>query len=88
MNAEEARQVLIEELEYFKNMAYMDLIDRVGENTAYEKIAPSGSFYQLEISILWDSNPQQAIRIIGSVDDGGFRAFIPLTESILRFPSK
>jgi len=83
MNIEEAQQILAGELQYFKDILYMELIDRVGENTCYEKKAGSCS-YQIEITILWDSTPYEAIRIIGSIDDGGLRAFIPLTESVLK----
>jgi hypothetical protein len=88
MNKEEARQILAQELKFFNDIEYLELTHRVGENRAYEKKAPNGCSYQVEVSIVWDSEPQQVIRIIGSVDDGGLSAFIPLTESILRFPSK
>jgi len=88
MKTAEAQQILTEELEYFKDKSYAELIDRVGENLSYEKEAPDGCSYQLEVLILWDSEPQKAIRIVASIDDGGWRAFFPLTDSILKLPSE
>ncbi len=46
----------------------------------------SGTDYQLELSILWDRHPNGSIRIVGSIDDGGLGAFLPLTDSRLMKP--
>jgi hypothetical protein len=60
---------------------------RVGENEALEVTGPSGRKYQIEYDIVWDHKPPNGdIRIIGSVDDGGLRAFAPLTDSRLVSP--
>lgn len=47
----------------------------------------SGAMYQLEILYLWDSRPGGAVRVMGSIDDGGLRAFVPLTKSVLVGPA-
>jgi len=86
MNTEEAQRILSAELEHYENKSYAELVSQVGENLSYEKIADDGCSYQIEILILWDSKPQNAIRIIGSIDDGGWRAFFPLTDSTLKLP--
>jgi hypothetical protein len=39
--------------------------------------------YQIELNVFWDSKPGGDLRIIGSIDDSGWRAFVPLTESLI-----
>jgi hypothetical protein len=58
----------------------------IGEEFHFEKQGPSGVEYQIEILILWDSTPNGVIRVLGFIDDGGWRAFVPLTDSILKCP--
>jgi len=43
----------------------------------------SGTAYQIEIQFFWDDKPGGTIRVAGSIDDGGIRAFVPLTDSFL-----
>ena len=49
----------------------------------YEVRGVSGATYQIEINFYWDSEPGETIRVMGSIDDGGIRAYSPLTESVL-----
>jgi hypothetical protein len=35
---------------------------------------------------MWDDDYQQNIRVMGAVDDGGWRAFMPLTDSFIMAP--
>ena len=48
--------------------------------------APAGREYQTEVNVLWDDRPGGNIRVIGSIDDGGLRAFAPLTDSFIKAP--
>jgi hypothetical protein len=48
--------------------------------------ARTGVEYQVELTVLWDHKPNAAIRILGSIDDGGLRAFFPLSDSRLVMP--
>jgi hypothetical protein len=52
------------------------LIDR-GHNV--EVRGRSGTEYQVEIEAVWDSEPGGDIRVLGSIDDGRWRACCPLT---------
>jgi hypothetical protein len=36
----------------------------------------------------WDDKRKRNVRVIGSIDDGGIRAFVPLTRSLLISPSE
>lgn len=86
MDNEEALSLLKDFLDEVEAAGYNALSKRVGENDALEIAVSSSKVYQIEYDILWDHKPDGAIRIIGSVDDGGLRAFAPLTESRLVSP--
>jgi hypothetical protein len=86
MNTPEAREIIQNELAVYEKKAYADLVKLIDEEFHFERQGPSGARYQVEIRFLWDSTPNGAIRILGSIDDGGWRAFVPLTDSILKPP--
>ena len=84
MDKEEALSLLKDFLDQLESAGYETLSARVGENDALEVTGPSGKPYQIEYDIVWDHKPPHGdIRILGSVDDGGLRAFAPLTDSRL-----
>jgi hypothetical protein len=87
MDKQEALTLLKNFLDQLVSADYAALSARVGENDALEVTGPSGRQYQIEYDILWDSKPPDGnICIIASVDDGGWRAFVPLTDSRLVSP--
>ena len=88
MNTQEARHLLAEELAAYEEKNYAELVSLIDEEFHFARQGPSGAQYQIEILIMWDSTPNGAIRILGSIDDGGWRAFVPLTDSILKYPIK
>lgn len=45
--------------------------------------APDGTDCQVEINVLWDDGKEGPIRVMLSIDDGGWRAFAPVTESFV-----
>ena len=86
MDRAEASLILRKYLDELESLGYSELSTRVGHDEALERTAPSGLAYQLEVSILWDHQPGGPVRIIGSIDDGGLSAFIPLSEGRLIRP--
>jgi len=38
--------------------------------------------------VFWDGRPGGDIRVLASIDDGGWRAFFPLTETLVVTPSR
>jgi len=42
--------------------------------------------YQIEIQVFWDSWPGGNVRVMGAVDDGGWRAFIPVSRGFIMAP--
>jgi len=86
MNKQEAYSLAIKELEQFEQLKYVDLKTRVGNNYNKEKQAESGVLYQIDTQVFWDSKERKNIRVMVSVDNMGWFAFAPITESILIKP--
>ena len=87
MNKTEAMQIVETELEAFRKKSYHELVDMVdSEPTVGQKLGPTGKDYQFEIMVYWDDKPDGNIRVIGNVDDGGWRAYFPLGTSFIKAP--
>jgi hypothetical protein len=87
MNKAEAREILIRELEDYRNKSYQELIGMINqEPIVYEHITANKAFYVIEIEAYWDDKPNGNVRVAGGIDDGGLRAFVPLTEDFIMSP--
>jgi hypothetical protein len=51
-----------------------------------ERVGESGARYYLDVYAVWEGKRNGAIRVIGAIDDGGWRAFVPLTVAFVREP--
>ena len=88
MDRIETRSILSDHLNHYRLRSYTDLAGWVSEgriDTA-EIVAPSGARYQIEIQFFWDNRPNRNVRVMGAIDDGGERAFFPLTDSFILSP--
>jgi hypothetical protein len=84
MDAVVARELVAQGVAKLEVLSYSDAKALIGrEPRTKEVIARDSKRYQFETQMFWDSKQDGDIRIICSVDDGGIRAFAPLTESIL-----
>lgn len=86
MNPIEAKWLLLRELVHWRRRGYKSLALAVGEAHCFERISPSGAEYQIELQVLWDDHPQGDVRILASIDDGGWRAWWPLSCSTIVAP--
>jgi hypothetical protein len=88
MDAEEARAVLAERLGRYRSRSYAEVAAWVREHRTdtSEAVAPSGKRYQIAVQFFWDDKPSGDVRVSGSIDDGGIRAFVPLTDSFILSP--
>jgi hypothetical protein len=85
MDHQEAIAVLEEELERFRRESYADLVRRIDQDPVVcERAGAGGITYQLEIQCFWDGSSGGDVRVMGSVDDGGWRALVPLTRSFIK----
>jgi hypothetical protein len=87
MDNDEAIRLLEQELAPFRGLSYAALVDKIQESPmAYER-SVGGASYQIEIEVFCH-RPGETIYVIGSVDDGGWRAFSPLTRSFMKSPDE
>jgi hypothetical protein len=87
MNRTEALGVLQGQLQPWRERSWTDLRKEVGQSWRFEVTAESGTWYQGEVQVFWDGEPDGPIRVLASVDDGGWRASVPLTEDFILAPS-
>jgi hypothetical protein len=86
MNKAEAMLILSRELRAFVARPNIKLVELISRPEVKSISTESGVNYQIELNVFWDSQPEKDLRIMGSIDDGGWRAFLPLTESLIMKP--
>jgi hypothetical protein len=87
MDKTEARQLLTAFLEELQQQSYQELQAYLSHPVCIERPGPSGAIYQIEYQAVWDSHPGGDLRLIASIDDGGFlSALLPLTLDVLVSP--
>jgi hypothetical protein len=87
MDHEEAARLLDAELAPFRAETYADLVGRIVQSPSdVERVGPTGTTYPLEVQVLWDARPGGNVRVVGSIDDGGWRAFVPVTRDFIKSP--
>lgn len=87
MDRAEAAALLASHLADFRQRSYAELRALVGVPPSTTEIASaSGTRYQIEVEVFWDAAPEGLIRVRGEIDDGGWRAFVPLCSDFLLAP--
>lgn len=86
MNKEEARSILVDSMERYRKRTYSELRCMIGDVENDNVVGQSRTEYQLEFQVVWDDMPDGDLRVVASIDDGGLRAFMPLTESFIMNP--
>ena len=84
LNHEIANALMNEELIRLRKSSYEELLKFVKMPMNTCLYGPDGKKYQIESQAFWDSKKGGNIRAMVSVDDGGIRAFAPLTTSFAR----
>ena len=88
MDTVAAQRVLDAWLAKLRAISYRELASRIDSVTTDEVTRDSERSWQLEIQVLWDDEPNGNVRVMVSIDDGGLRAFVPMTESFIKSPSE
>jgi hypothetical protein len=87
MDKQEATALIRNELGTLRVRSYDELTKLVDTPLpTTTATGPSGTSYQIELQVHWDDRPGGAIRVIGSIDDSGWRAFVPLTQDFIVAP--
>ncbi len=87
MSSGEARRVLKQRLAKLRALPYRDLAARVDSVFTEEIARDSERWWQLELEVVWDDEPNGNVRVNASIDDAGLNTFVPLTESFVKSPS-
>jgi hypothetical protein len=83
LDKEQARAVLLRQLAAYRAQSYEALKVTIGSLDVYEVANPGAPSYQIEVQVMWEAKPDGNILVIGSIDDGGWSAFAPLTEGFI-----
>ena len=83
MDRNEAHGLLHRQLDRYRTRSHRELQLLIAEPEVVELVAPSGTWFCIEVLAVWDSQVGGDIRVIGSIDDGGWRAFKPLTDDFI-----
>ena len=86
MDKQEAKMLLTTKLGEYRRLAYDELVAKIGDVDCLEVTGPSGVEYQIEVQFFWDGKADGNLRVMGSIDDGGLRAFMPLCDSFIIAP--
>jgi hypothetical protein len=87
MDKSEARRVALNEIRVLREMPWAELRDRYLESPETVEVdGPSGTTYQVKTHAVWDGKTGGDLRLFVEVDDGGWRAFVPLSESFIVSP--
>jgi len=88
MNEQAALECLATESTQLKKSTYSELVGLLDRPYSKLVIGPDGKKYQLEINVFRDSKRSRAIRVMISIDDGGCRSLVPLTDSFIVSPQE
>jgi hypothetical protein len=54
--------------------------------SGFPRPTPSGAWYQIEVEAFWDGRRDKNLRVLASIDDGGWSAIHPITDSFIIAP--
>jgi hypothetical protein len=84
VNNAEARALLTEHLARYRGKSYSELARLVDQGPVTIEVAgSSGATYQIEILAVWDTWQPGDVHVLATIDDGGWRAFVPLFDSFI-----
>jgi hypothetical protein len=86
MNEQAANALIESELHRLEEWSYSELTALIGKVETKDLDGDDGKTYQIEIQAFWDSKKGGNVRVIVAADDGGWRAFKPLTGDFIMHP--
>ena len=87
MDTVAAQRVLDKWMAKLRTEPYRELASRVGSITTDEVVRDGARAWQVEVQVSWDDEPNGNVRVMVSIDDGGLRAFVPMTDDFVKSPS-
>ena len=87
MDTVAAQKVLDKWVAKLRTEPYRELASRVGSVTTDDVARDGERSWQVEVEVFWDDEPDGDVRVMVSIDDGGLRAFVPMTADFIKSPS-
>jgi hypothetical protein len=87
MDTVAAQKVLDKWVAKLRTVPYRELAARVDTATTDEIPRDDERSWQVEVQVFWDDEPNGNVRVMVSIDDGGLRAFVPMTSDFIKAPS-
>jgi len=88
MDKNEAGQLLEVQLEEWRRRPYAELSREVGRWRRFETTGQSGERYEGVIQVFWLGDADGPVKVVGSIDDGGWRTFVPLSKDFTVMPKR
>lgn len=88
MDEDEAGTIAAGVLDSLRDKAYQELVSEYrGSHEHLRIVGESGTPYEVEIEVFWDSGKPGNVRVMVAVDDGGWRAtLLPLIAEFIMAP--
>ena len=86
MNNDIALSLLHAAMLEYRAFSYEELVRRADADDHRDVTGPDGLTYQLEVQVIRESRGVGPVHVLGSIDDGGWRAFKPLSVGFMVRP--
>ena len=86
MNDDVAYVLMDAELRRLLELPYSELLKLVGSRQFREVVGEDDTAYRVRVEAAWDIARKKDVRVLVSVDDGGWRALRPLTQGFVIRP--
>jgi hypothetical protein len=86
MPAKVPRDILDAAMLEQQSKSYQALAGAIGKVHLQSRRGSDGRDYQIEIESQWDDQPGGAVRVVGAIDDGSFRSFLPISAEFIVAP--
>ena len=86
MPAKVPRSLLDAAMLEHQTKSYEALAGAIGQVHVRTERGSDGCEYEIEIEAQWDDQPGGAVRVVGAIDDGSFRTFLPISAEFIVAP--
>lgn len=86
MDEAEARNILALELDKYRAWKREALVRLIDDRLDYQIKSPSSVTYNMDVQAVWDAEPNEDLRVMVAIDDGGPSAYVPLVDSFIVAP--
>jgi hypothetical protein len=86
MDEAEAHHILASELNKYRAWKREALVRLIDDRLDYPIKAPSGVTYNMDVQAVWDAEPNEDLRVMVAIDDGGPSVYVPMVDGFIVAP--